>query len=154
MTGGKRKKSLVLLIEDDPGDQELTRRAIAQDLPDAELRIVPDGEDAIAYLENACSASRQNEYPRPDLILLDLNMPKIDGRDILQFVRSRPELRLTPVVVLTTSKHERDIVSSYEKGCNTFVSKPVTVEEFMDAIRRIGHYWLNIATAPPELAVR
>ena len=141
-----RWKPVVLLVEDDPGDQELTRRALGERGGEIDLRVVSDGEEALEYLKHVPGDDEESDCPPPDLILLDLNMPKFDGREILKYVRRQPDLKLIPVVVLTTSRNERDVRECYELGCNTFVSKPDSVEEFMDSIGLIGMYWLRIAS--------
>ncbi len=139
---------VVLLAEDDPGDQELTRRALQEDILECDLRIVSDGQETMDYL------LRQGDYvdpasaPRPDLILLDLNMPRIDGRQVLKQVRSHPDLRRIPVVVLTTSSEDEDVLSSYDLGCNSFITKPVELEPFVETLRKLGGYWLELVTLP------
>lgn len=88
--------------------------------------------------------------PRPDLVLLDLNMPKLDGRQVLQEIKSNPDLETIPVVVLTTSKQEQDILQSYHLGCNSFINKPVDVHEFFDMMRELSYYWLDFVLLPPD----
>ncbi len=149
----KERSPVVLMVEDDPGDQELIRRALENHHDNIDLRVMSDGEEALDYLKNVQAGTNSDECPQPILVLLDLNMPKFDGREILQYVRQQSNLKLTPIVVLTTSTNERDVQECYALGCNTFVSKPDTVQEFMDAIGQIGSYWLNIASIPSLCAV-
>lgn len=146
----KPRRAVVLLIEDDPGDQELTRRALAEGVIKVDLRIVTDGVHAMAYLTRVGEYSDPLKAPPPDLILLDLNMPKIDGREVLRRIKSEPKLREIPVVVLTTSEQESDIVRSYDLGCNSFITKPVDLDGFIQAIRKLGAYWFELVTLPPK----
>jgi CheY-like chemotaxis protein len=138
----------VLLAEDDPGDQELTRRALEQDAIRVDLRIVGDGEEALDYLFRRGPYREAARAPRPDLILLDLNMPKMNGREVLEVLKQSPELCRIPVVVLTTSQQEADIVSTYDLGCNSYVQKPVDLEQFIDVVRKLGMYWFEVVTLP------
>lgn len=142
------RPAVILLAEDDPGDQELTRRALAEDIVRADLRIVQDGEEALRYLRRQAPYGDADSAPRPDMILLDLNMPRVDGRTVLREVRSDPQLRRIPVVVLTTSKQEEDIVRSYDLGCNSFITKPVDIDQFMGVVRQFGSYWFELVTLP------
>jgi CheY-like chemotaxis protein len=152
MPGIKRqtRPAIVLLIEDDPGDQELTRRALAEGVVKVDLHIVQDGEQAIDYLKGRGEFTAAGAAPRPDLILLDLNMPKVDGREVLRQVKTESNLRDIPVIVLTTSQQETDIVRSYDLGCNSFITKPVDLESFVHAIRELGRYWFELVTLPPK----
>ncbi len=140
--------AVVLLVEDDPGDQEITRRALTEEAIRVEMHMVGNGEAAIDYL------MRQGPYldpavsPRPDLILLDLNMPRMDGRQVLERIRSEPSIRAIPVIVLTTSDQETDIIRSYEIGCNSYITKPVEFAKFISVLKIIDTYWLGIVTLP------
>lgn len=137
----------VLLVEDDPGDVLMTREALAESKVLNELHVVSDGEEALRFLR------REGEYtdaPRPDLVLLDLNLPRIDGRSVLREVKSDPELRRIPVVVLTTSKAEEDIVRSYDLHANAFVTKPVDFDRFVEVIRQIDNFYITIVSLPPS----
>ena len=142
------KPAVILLVEDDPGDQELTRRALTEGVFRADLRIVSDGEEALDYLHRRGAYADSDDAPLPDLILLDLNMPKLDGKDVLRAVKSHVTLRSLPVVVLTTSQQEADVFRSYDLGCNSFISKPVVADAFVDVIRELGSYWFELVTLP------
>ena len=137
----------ILLVEDNPGDVRLTQEAIREAKIRNRLNVVTDGEEAVAYVR------RQGEFadqPRPDLILLDLNLPKKDGREVLQDLKSDPDLHRIPVVVLTSSAAEQDILSTYDLYANAYVTKPVDLEQFMRVVLSIQDFWLNIAKLPPE----
>lgn len=140
--------AVILLAEDDPGDQELTRRALEDDVIRVDLRIVSDGEEALDYLRHRGAYAAAASAPRPDLILLDLNMPRLNGREVLQHLKHSPDLCRIPVVVLTTSQQEADIVSTYDLGCNSYVQKPVDIDQFIDVVRKMGNYWFEIVTLP------
>jgi CheY-like chemotaxis protein len=143
---------VILLAEDDPGDQELTRRALEEDVVRVDLRIVSDGEEALDYLHQRGAYSEADAAPRPDLILLDLNMPKLSGREVLHELKQSPDLCRIPVVVLTTSQQEADIIATYDLGCNSYVQKPVDIEQFISVVRKLGDYWFEIVTLPREAA--
>ena len=136
----------ILLVEDNAGDVRLTREALREADVAAALIAVPDGEQALAFLR------REGEHAdagRPDLILLDLNLPKVDGREVLEKIKSDPKLRRVPVIALTSSTREEDVVRAYDLGVNTFISKPVKFEDFIRVIATIRDYWIVIATLPP-----
>jgi CheY-like chemotaxis protein len=139
----------ILLAEDDPGDQNLTLRALRKARIHNEVHVVEDGEEAMDYLLRRGQYADADSAPRPHLLLLDLNMPKLDGRGVLEEIRNNAELRRLPVVVLTTSREEADIVQSYDLGVNSYISKPVEIEAFFDVIRKLGEYWLQIVALPP-----
>ncbi len=137
----------ILLVEDNPGDVRLTQEAIREAKIRNKLNVVNDGEQAVAYVR------RQGDYsdqPRPDLILLDLNLPKKDGREVLQELKSDRDLHRIPVVVLTSSAAEQDILSTYDLYANAYVTKPVDLEQFMHVVASIQDFWLNIVKLPPE----
>lgn len=140
--------AVILLAEDDPGDQELTRRALEDDVIRVDLRIVSDGEEALDYLHRRGQYSDPEIAPRPDLILLDLNMPRLNGREVLQSLKTSPDLCRIPVVVLTTSQQEADILATYDLGCNSYVQKPVDIDQFIHVVRKMGNYWFEIVTLP------
>ncbi|HRX84160.1 MAG TPA: response regulator [Phycisphaerae bacterium] len=148
MGAGKRQRAVVLLIEDDPGDQELTRRALAGGPTHMELRIVEDGEQALDYLFARGEFTDRQRAPRPDLIILDLNLPRVDGREVLRQIKTDAELGTIPVVVLTTSKRCEDIQASYALGCNSFITKPMELGESVDGLQRLGSYWLELVALP------
>jgi CheY-like chemotaxis protein len=151
MFAGSQQRSrlaVILLVEDDPGDQELTRRALEEDIVRVDLRIVGDGEQAMDYLFQRGRYAGEEQAPRPDLILLDLNMPRMNGREVLEVLKQEPALCRIPVVVLTTSQQEADILATYDLGCNSYVQKPVDIDQFIDVVRRLGNYWFEVVTLP------
>ena len=135
----------VLLIEDDPGDELMTREAFADNKIGNRLHVVRDGEEALDFLYRR---GEHAEAPRVDLILLDLNLPKYDGRQVLERIRADPELTHTPVVVLTTSSSEEDILRSYKLHANAYVTKPVDVNQFVAAVRQIDEFFLSVVRLP------
>lgn len=143
-----RTQITILLTEDDPGDQELTRRALQEDVNRFDLRIVEDGEEALEYLQQRGAYSDAESAPRPDLILLDLNMPRMNGRELLEALKNDADLGRIPVVVLTTSEQEADILRSYDLGCNSYIQKPVEMDRFVAAVRQLGKYWFDVVTLP------
>jgi two-component system, chemotaxis family, response regulator Rcp1 len=137
----------ILLVEDNPGDVRLTIEALREGKVRNNLSVSPDGVEALALLR------RQGHYAqasRPDLILLDLNLPKKDGREVLAEIKADPELRRIPVVVLTTSKAEEDILKSYNLHANCYITKPVDLEQFIAVIKTIDEFWLTVVRLPPE----
>jgi CheY-like chemotaxis protein len=138
----------VLLVEDNPNDVELTLSALKEARLANEVVVTNDGEQALEYL------MRRGRYagrttPNPAVILLDLKMPKVDGHEVLRRIRSDPYLRLIPVVVLTSSREEKDLYSSYDKGANSYVVKPVDFEDFISAISKLGVFWAVLNEPPP-----
>jgi CheY-like chemotaxis protein len=134
----------VLLVEDDPGDVLMTREAFEEYLHNR-LDVVSDGSEALAYLR------REGEYadaPRPDLILLDLNLPRRDGREVLAEVKADVNLRTIPVIVLTTSQADEDVLKSYQLHANAYVTKPVDFDGFIEAIRQIDHFFVSVVQLP------
>jgi CheY-like chemotaxis protein len=149
MTGTDRLAEPVeiLLAEDNPGDAKLTRKALEQGKVINNLHVVTDGVDAMAYLR------QEGEYadkPRPDLVLLDLNMPRKDGREVLQDIKSDEDLRRIPVVVMTSSEAEEDIVQSYDLHANAYVTKPIDFDGFLDVVGSLEDFWLSVVKMPPE----
>ncbi|MFQ5889838.1 MAG: response regulator [Gemmatimonadota bacterium] len=143
-TGNFGRAAEILLVEDNPGDVDLTREALSNRLVNR-LHVVEDGVKALAFVR------RQGEYsdaPRPDLILLDLNLPRKDGREVLAELKADEKLRRIPVVVLTTSQADEDVLRSYNLNANCFVTKPVDVEKFLEAVQGIENFWLSIVTLP------
>jgi CheY-like chemotaxis protein len=135
----------LLIVEDDPGDVVLTREALADTSVPHNLSVVSDGEAAVAYLR------RQGDYtgaPRPDLVLLDLNLPRLDGWGVLAQVKSDPRLRSIPIVVLSTSAAHEDVARSYDLHANAYVTKPVDLEAFTDVVRRVDEFFLTVARLP------
>lgn len=145
--------AVILLADDDPGDQELTRRALEDDVLRVDLRIVSDGEEALDYLHRRGPFATAGAAPRPDLILLDLNMPRKNGREVLQSLKKCPDLCRIPVVILTTSEQEADILATYDLGCNSYVQKPVDIERFINVVREMGNYWFEVVTLPQSTAL-
>jgi CheY-like chemotaxis protein len=135
----------VLLVEDDPGDTVMIREAFDHHSITHVLHCVTDGVQAMAFLR------REGEYadrPRPDMVLLDLNLPRKDGREVLAEVKSDPALRSIPVIVLTTSEADEDIARSYDLHANAYVTKPVDLDEFIDVVRRTEDFFANVAQLP------
>jgi CheY-like chemotaxis protein len=135
----------VLLVEDDPGDVLMTREAFEEYLHNR-LDVVNDGAAALAYLRHE---EPFGNAPRPDLILLDLNLPRRDGREVLREVKDDPDLRHIPVIVLTTSQAEEDVLRSYQLHANAYVTKPVDFEGFIEAIKQIDHFFVSVVQLPP-----
>lgn len=135
----------ILLVEDNPGDVRLTREALRENKVNNNLHVAADGVEALAFLH------REGKYaaaPHPDLILLDLNLPRKDGREVLAEIKSDERLRRIPVVILTTSDSERDIVTSYNLHANCYITKPVDLEQFLGVVRSIEGFWLSIVKLP------
>jgi CheY-like chemotaxis protein len=134
----------LLMADDDEEDRLLARDALRESRLLNDLRFVEDGEDLMDYLHHRGRYANPESAPRPGLILLDLNMPRKDGREALAEIKADPSLKKIPVVILTTSKSEEDIVRSYLDGANSFIVKPVTFEGLVEVMRAVGHYWLDI----------
>jgi two-component system response regulator len=141
----------ILLVEDNSSDAELTLRALRKNNLATQIHLARDGEEVLDFLfcRGAYSNRRADDVPR--LVLLDLKLPKIDGLEVLQAVKSDPRTRAIPVVVLTSSKEERDLVSSYKLGVNSYIQKPVNFAEFQDVVRQLGMYWLLLNSASPAV---
>jgi len=137
----------ILMADDDADDRSLTKEALQEGRLVNDLRFVEDGEDLLDYLRHAGKYAGQNP-PRPGLILLDLNMPKKDGRTTLQEIKNDPELRQIPVVILTTSKADEDIFKSYDLGVNSYIVKPVTFDALVDVLQTLEKYWFEIVELP------
>jgi CheY-like chemotaxis protein len=135
----------VLLIEDDPGDVLMTREAFEDAKVANNLCVVSDGEDAMAFLRGE---GVHADAPRPDLVLLDLNLPRVDGREVLEQIKNDPELRSIPVVVLTTSESEDDILHSYSLHANAYVTKPVDFDRFHQVVRQIDDFFVSVVKLP------
>jgi CheY-like chemotaxis protein len=146
----ERKPIVILLADDDEEDRMLACDALAESRLSNCISCVTDGEDLMDYLHRRGKYAPPAEAPRPGLILLDLNMPKKDGREALREIKSDPELRQISVVVLTTSKAEEDIYSSYDSGASSFISKPVTFEGLVDVMKGLGRYWFEIVDLPRQ----
>jgi two-component system, response regulator len=137
----------LLMAEDDPEDQLLVRKAFERSRLTNALSIVNDGEELLEYLERH---GKYGDARRPDLILLDLNMPKMDGREALKAIKANPALRSIPVIVLTTSSADEDILRSYNLGVNSYIEKPVTFDKLVDVVNALGRYWVEIVKLPPN----
>lgn len=137
----------VLLVEDDPGDVELTRETLEQNKVIVNLNVVDNGVKAMDYLY------RRGPYKkakRPDLIILDLNLPRKDGREVLEEIRSDKKLKSIPIVILTTSEAEEDILKSYDLGANCYVTKPLGLDQFSKVVKSIESFWFTVAKLPPK----
>ena len=150
MSDIRTRPAIILLAEDDPGDQELTRRAFEDGLIRNELYIVDNGEQALDYLFRRGDYADPASSPRPDLFLLDLNMPRVDGREVLEKIKASPDLAKITVIILTTSKHEEDILRSYDLGVSSFITKPIDFHEFFDTVQTLQKYWFQIVVLPPH----
>ncbi len=135
----------ILLVEDSPGDRRLTLEALKESKLMTSMNMVSDGVEAMAFLRQQ---GAYKDAPRPDLILLDLNMPKKDGREVLSEIKADPDLKRIPVVVLTTSQAEEDIVRAYDLHVNCYVTKPVDLEQFAGVVRAIEGFWFTIVELP------
>jgi len=131
----------ILLVEDNPGDARLTKEALRDAKVRNNLHVVLDGVEALAFLRRQ---GKHAAVPKPDLILLDLNLPKKDGREVLEEIKQDDQLRHIPIVILTTSQAEKDIIESYRLRANAFVTKPVDLEQFLKVVQSIEHFWLEI----------
>jgi CheY-like chemotaxis protein len=143
----KYKAAEILLVEDDPADVELTRETLADAKVLTHLHVVGDGLEALAFLRRE---EKYAEAPRPDIVLLDLNLPRMDGRALLAEIRADDRFKSIPVVVLTTSQAEEDIVKSYRLGANCFITKPVGLAEFARVVNAIEDFWFTIVCLPCE----
>jgi CheY-like chemotaxis protein len=135
----------LLVVEDDPGDVLLTREALAGTSTPLDVHVVEDGEAAVDFLRRE---GGHRDAPRPDLVLLDLNLPRLDGREVLARIKSDPGLRSIPVVVLTTSKADEDVRRSYELHANAFVTKPAELDRFLSVVRQVGEFFLSVVRLP------
>jgi CheY-like chemotaxis protein len=143
------KMITILLADDDPDDRQLTQDAFVENRLVNVLHCVEDGEELMEYLRRQGRYVDQKDAPLPGLILLDLNMPRKDGREALKEIKADPELRRIPIVVLTTSKAEEDILRTYDLGVNSYVTKPVTFKSLVELIKVLGRYWFEVVELPP-----
>jgi two-component system response regulator len=143
------RSRLILLVEDNPDDVMLTLRAFEESQVTSEIVVAPDGEDALDFLFARGRHAGRDVTRVPDVVLLDLNLPKVDGLEVLQTVRADPRTRRLPIVILTSSREQRDLVATYDLGANSYVQKPVDFDEFLTAARQIGVYWLDVNQVPP-----
>ncbi len=136
----------ILLVEDNPGDVRLTLEAFREAKIGNRIHTVSDGIQALDFLNQD---AKYSNVPSPDLILLDLNLPKKDGREVLASIKANPKIKHIPVVVLTTSKSEEDIIKSYALQANCYITKPVDLDQFLDVVKLIGDFWLTVVKLPP-----
>ncbi len=139
----------ILIADDDEDDRLLTAEALQVSRLRNDLRFVNDGEELIAYLRREGPYADPARSPRPGLVLLDLNMPRMDGREALQVIKQSPDLRRIPIVVLTTSKAEEDMIRTYDLGCSGYVTKPVTFLSLVELMKALSRYWFEIVEIPP-----
>ena len=147
MSNSRATPARILLVEDNPGDVRLTQEAFEHGRIDNDLYVVSDGTDALEFLY------QRGEYadvPRPDLILLDLSLPRMDGEEVLARLKSDDSLRQIPVIVLTSSRAEEDIVRSYDRHANAYLTKPVDPDEFIETVRAFEKFWFSVVRLPPE----
>jgi CheY-like chemotaxis protein len=148
MTGQELLRPVeILLVEDNPGDADLARVALKKSKIHNTLNVVEDGESAMAYLRQEGPYANAT---RPDLVLLDLNLPRKDGREVLAEIKGTPELKRIPVVILTTSKAEEDVMRSYDLHANCYITKPIDLSQFMKVVRTIQDFWLTIVVLPQD----
>jgi two-component system response regulator len=144
------REKMILLVEDNPDDVELTLRAFDKSKIGNEIVVVRDGQEALDYLFATGAHAGRDVSILPEVVLLDLKLPKVDGLDVLRRVRADARTRRLPVVVLTSSNEKQDVLSSYDLGANSFVRKPVDFGQFVDAAHQLGLYWLVVNMAPPD----
>ena len=143
-------EKIILLVEDNPDDELLTLRALKKNKILNEVVVVRDGAEALDFLFKTGKFLDQDEKNVPEIILLDLKLPKVDGLEVLRRVREDIRTKLLPVVILTSSKEEQDVVDSYNLGANSYIRKPVDFSQFSDAVRQLGLYWLVLNVGPPS----
>ncbi len=145
------EKKIIFLIEDNPDDEELTRLALARASVMNEVVVARDGAEALEYLFGTGRYAARNTSEMPTVTLLDLKLPKVDGIEVLRRMRADDRTKILPVVVLTSSREEQDIISSYRLGANSYIRKPVDFEQFTDAVRQLGLYWLLLNENPGQV---
>lgn len=150
MTQKKIKTITILIADDDADDRQMTKEALEENYLLNDLRFVTDGEELMNYLYRRDKYQDPASSPRPGIILLDLNMPKKDGREALKEIKTDPELKSIPVIILTTSKAESDILKTYNLGVNCFISKPVSFNDMIEVTKSIGQYWFEIVQLPSQ----
>ena len=137
----------ILLVEDNPGDVRLTRESLKEGKVLNTLQVVGDGIEALAFLRHEGAYAKS---PHPDIVLLDLNLPRMDGREVLAEIKTDPNLRRIPVVILTTSKAEEDIIKTYDLHANCFITKPVDLDQFIMVVKSVEEFWFTIVRLPPD----
>ena len=140
----------ILLVEDNPGDEALTLRALKKNNIRNDVVVAHDGVEALDYLFGTGAYAGRDTLRLPELILMDLKLPKVDGLEVLRRIRGDARTRLLPVIMLTSSLEERDVIESYSQGCNSYVRKPVDFNEFSEAVRNLGLYWLVLNVGAPK----
>lgn len=146
-------KRQLLLVEDNPDDADLSVAALKQHIADVDITVVEDGVEALEFL--TCTGQYESRAPTlPDVVLLDLKLPRLDGHEVLKSIRSNPRMKHLPVVILTSSLEEQDLSNSYELGANSYVRKPVDFDDFARVAERLGQYWLELNRAPPSVRSR
>ncbi|MGE5249936.1 MAG: response regulator [Bacteroidota bacterium] len=141
---------MILLVEDNPDDEALTIRALRKNNIGNELVVVRDGAEALDFLFCTGAFAGRDPHDRPQVILLDLKLPKVDGLEVLRQLRASPNTHLLPVVILTSSREEQDLIRGYSLGANSYVRKPVDFNQFVEAVRQLGLYWLVLNEAAPD----
>jgi DNA-binding response OmpR family regulator len=148
MEKGCVSKIKILLVEDNQDDIELTKRAFEKEKFSNPIKIIKDGQEALDYFKNICSLRNCHEEDFPGLILLDINLPKVSGIELLKYIKNTSKLKRVPVVILTTSKRDEDIIASYDLGVNSYLQKPIAFNKFVETIRNIRLYWVLTNTPP------
>lgn len=143
------EEKVILLVEDNPDDEELTLRALRRNRVTNDVVVARDGVEALDYLLGTGAYEGRDTSALPQVVLLDLKLPKIDGLEVLRRIRTEEHTRLLPVVILTSSNEEQDVVKGYSLGANSYVRKPVDFSEFVEAVRQLGLYWLLLNESPP-----
>ena len=146
------KEKIILLVEDEPDDEALTLRALKKSNIKNKVVVAHDGVEALDYLWGRGEYANRDTNSMPQVILLDLKLPKMDGLEFLRHIRSDKRTKLLPVVIMTSSKEEKDIINGYSLGANSYIRKPVDFEKFGEAVRQLGLYWLLLNEAPPSIA--
>lgn len=144
------EEKMILLVEDNPDDEILTIRAFRKNNIKNEIVVAHDGEEALDFLFGRGEFAERDSQRFPEVVLLDLKLPKVDGLEVLRQIRADPRTHLLPVVILTSSKEEQDLIEGYSRGANSYVRKPVDFNQFVDAVRQLGLYWLVLNEPPPR----
>jgi two-component system response regulator len=150
MSPGTTSRKVILLVEDSADDEALTLRALSRNNIGNEVVVARDGEEALEWLFATGRHADRDNRDQPALVLLDLKLPKIDGLEVLRRIRERPETRLVPVVILTSSREDQDRLRGYLNGANSYIRKPIDFAHFVEAVRQVGLYWLVLNEPPPE----
>jgi two-component system response regulator len=145
------EEKMILLVEDNPDDEALTLRAFRKNNMRNKIVVARDGEEALDFLFCRGIYAARDPDDLPEMVLLDLKLPKIDGLEVLRQIRANPRNRLLPVVILTSSKEEQDLIEGYKEGANSYVRKPVDFNQFVEAVRQLGLYWLVLNEPPPRI---